>query len=162
MRMRLHTPDCVVRDIIHTLRISGRLNRQATLYLAKESLYPYLRYRSGADPHLDAAYLWAKRRAVITLLQAMHPEGREMYLNQFIHSINHYHPMSTELKKESTTIELSGDHYAIDFTVSPGGLTIQKVTPATDQRRDIMKVMDPEILKQVHESLSHEHLNHSA
>jgi hypothetical protein len=58
--------------------------------------------------------------------------------------------------------EIAGQHFRLHITVTENAVTIQKITLPYDTERNLLQVMDKEILKQLHEELVHKHLNHIA
>lgn len=75
--------------------------------------------------------------------------------------------MSTTATKvtRSELTEIAGGMYRVHFTVTEHRITVQRVTvqeTISDEGRDIMQVMDKDILRGLHEDLVHRHLNLSA
>lgn len=65
----------------------------------------------------------------------------------------------------SEITEICNEMYRVHFTVTQSRVTIQRVTVGGTigmDGRDVMRIMDREILRGIHDDLVHRHLNQSA
>ena len=58
--------------------------------------------------------------------------------------------------------EIRGEQYNVSYTVTENAVTIQAVSlQAIGRERNLLPVMDKQILRELHEELVHKHLNHA-
>jgi len=142
------------------LLIDSTSRRNAVIIgLALKSVEPWLDAYPYATYQQVRGHLYRKRLAFLTLIPGPKSTLHQKMMQEFTTILNDY-PMNTN--RSWICREIGGQMFRFSVTISDEAVLIYAVTAGNQTDRDIMHVMDREILLGIKQDLEFQHVNKSA